>query len=121
MPRGSLCAGRRGGLLAPLRARRRKELILAVQLVDLRTVGLVRRLGRLALRVEETEDAVGRLLHQLDRGLVVLELDLLPRHALLDVELLLSLEDAGQEELAAEKERGGARVQYILKINNYYY
>ena len=90
----------------PLRARRGKELILAVQLVDLRAVGLVRSLGRLALRVEETEDAVGRLLHQLDRGLVVLELDLLPRHALLDVELLLSLEDAGQEELAAEKEEG---------------
>ena len=40
---------------------------------------------------------MGRLLEQFDGGLVVGELDVLPRHTLLDVHLLLGLEDAGEE------------------------
>ena len=44
----------------PLRARRREELVLAVQLVDLGAVGLVRGLGRLLDRATmETREAGG--------------------------------------------------------------
>jgi len=86
-------------VLEALRARGREELALGVQLVHLGHVGFVVCLGRLALRVEKAQDALGRLLEQFDGGLVVGELDVLPRHTLLDVHLLLGLEDAGEEEL----------------------
>ena len=39
---------------------------------------------------------VRRLLEELDAWLVVLELDVVPRHALLNVELLLSCETVGR-------------------------
>eukprot|EP00962_Isochrysis_galbana_P039827 scaffold14350_cov98-Isochrysis_galbana.AAC.7 len=59
-----------------------QEAALGVQLVQLLAEGLLRGVGRLALGVEQPEDAVWRLLQQVDARRVVLILDLLPRDAL---------------------------------------
>ena len=53
----------------------------------------------LTLRVEQAEDAEGRLLHELDARLVVRVVDADAAYALLGVDLLLHLEDELEEEL----------------------
>ena len=73
--------------------------MLAVLLAHRRREGAVARLGRLALRVQDAQDAGGAPFDEVDAALVVLVLDGRPVHLLVGVRLLLGLEDEAEEEL----------------------